>query len=69
MHNPFKRKYLPDDTNTPVFENSEALTPDPMTAAEGPKNRRKRVVAVVLIAAAALIAAVAIYQNSRPKLK
>lgn len=69
MHNPFKRKSLPDDTNTPVFENSEALTPDPMTAAEGPKNRRKRVVAVVLIAAAALIAAVAIYQNSRPKLK
>lgn len=69
MKNPFKRKSLPDDASGPVFENGEALAPDPMAAGEMRKKRRKRILAVVLIAAAALIAAVAIYQNSRPKLK
>jgi multidrug efflux pump subunit AcrA (membrane-fusion protein) len=69
MHNPFKRKSLPDDASGPVFENGEALAPDPMAADEMRKKRRKRILAVVLIAAAALIAASALYKKSQPKLK
>lgn len=69
MKNPFKRKSLPDDASGPVFENGEALAPDPMAAGEMRKKRRKRILAVVLIAAAALIAASALYKKSQPKLK
>lgn len=69
MKNPFKRKSLPDDASGPVFENGEALAPDPMAADEMRKKRRKRILAVVLIAAAALIAASALYKKSQPKLK
>jgi HlyD family secretion protein len=69
MKNPFKRNFQPDDANRPVFEDGEALTPDPMVADEGRKKRRKRIIAIILIAAAACIAAAALYQKSKPNLK